>query len=57
MEKNKIDNLCDQIIAAAMSIHIKGCDDVAMSNLAQLRGICNAAAKIKEIAKGDDSHA
>lgn len=44
-----IETLCDQIIAAAMSVYVKGCDDVAMSNITQLRGICQAAAKIKEI--------
>jgi hypothetical protein len=45
----EIETLCDQIIAAAMSVYVKGCDDVAMSNITQLRGICQAAAKIKEV--------
>ncbi len=43
--------LCDQIIAAANAVYVKGCDDIAVSNLAQLRGICQAANHIKEISK------
>lgn len=54
----EIETLCDQIIAAAMSVHTKGCDDVAMSNITQLRGICQAAGRIKEIsAKGENKDA
>lgn len=54
----EIETLCDQIVAAAMSVYVKGCDDVAMSNITQLRGICQSAARIKElVAKGDDNHA
>ena len=50
--------LCNNIISAAMSIHTKGCDDVAMSNIAQLRGICQSAEKIKDIVeKGDKQSA
>ena len=52
-----IETLCDQIIAAAMSVYVKGCDDVAMSNITQLRGICQAAAKIKDLAKGENKNA
>ena len=56
--KNEIENLCDQIAAAANAVYIKGCDDIAVSNLAQLRGICQAANRIKEIKKGEkDSNA
>lgn len=54
--KTKVEALCDEIISAAMSVHTRGCDDVAMSNLAQLRGICQAAAQIKEIVKGEDKN-
>lgn len=50
-------DMCDQIIAAAMSVYVKGCDDVAMSNIAQLRGICQAAAKIKDLADKEDKNA
>ena len=54
----EIETLCDQIIAAAMSVYVKGCDDVAMSNITQLRGICQAAGRIKEIsAKGENKNA
>lgn len=53
---NDIKTLCDQIIAAAMSVYVKGCDDVAMSNITQLRGICQAAAKIKDLADKEDKH-
>lgn len=53
----EIETICDQIIAAAMSVYVKGCDDVAMSNITQLRGICQAAAKIKDLAKGEDKRA
>lgn len=54
----EIETLCDQIVAAAMSVYVKGCDDVAMSNIAQLRGICQAAGRIKEIsAKGENKDA
>lgn len=49
----EIETLCDQIVAAAMSVYVKGCDDVAMSNITQLRGICQAAAKIKDLTKED----
>ena len=56
--ESEISMLCDQIIAAAMSVHTKGCDDVAMSNMAQIRGICQSAAKIKELVKkGDNGNA
>lgn len=46
-----IEVLCDQIISAANSVYVKGCDDIAMSNFAQLRGICQSAQKIKETVK------
>lgn len=49
--------LCNNIISAAMSIHTKGCDDVALSNITQLRGICQSAAKIKELANKEDHNA
>ena len=49
--KSEIDTLCDQIVAAANAVYVKGCDDIAVSNLAQLRGICQAANRIKEISK------
>lgn len=56
--KTEIDKLCDQIISGAMSVYVKGCDDVAMGNIAQLRGICQAAGRIKEIsAKGENENA
>ena len=54
---DEIKSLCNQIIAAAMSVHTKGCDDVAMSNLVQLRGICEAAAMIKDLADKEDHNA
>lgn len=49
--KNEIESLCDQIAAAVNSVYVKGCDDIAMTNLAQLRGIWQAANRIKEICK------
>lgn len=55
--KTEIETLCDQIIAAANAVYVKGCDDVAMSNLAQLRGICISADKIKSLSKGGDTDA
>lgn len=55
---DEIKTLCNQIIAAAMAVHTRGCDDVAMSNITQLRGICEAAARIKDLAdKEDKTHA
>lgn len=51
-----IKTLCNQIIAAAMAVHTRGCDDVAMSNMAQLRGICEAAAKIKDLVDKEEKH-
>ncbi len=44
---DKITELCNQIEAAVNAVYIRGCDDIAMSNLAQLRGIYNAAEQIK----------
>ena len=56
--KSDIETLCDQIVAAANAVYVRGCDDIAVSNLAQLRGICQAANRIKEIKKGEkDSNA
>ena len=56
--KSEIETLCDQIISAANAVYVRGCDDIAVSNLAQLRGICQAANRIKEIKKGEkDSNA
>ena len=49
--KSEIETLCDQIVTAVNAVYIKGCDDIAVSNLAQLRGICQAANRIKEISK------
>lgn len=49
--KSDIETLCDQIITAANAVYVRGCDDIAMSNLAQLRGIWQAANRIKEISK------
>lgn len=49
--KGSVETLCNQIIAAANSVYVKGCDDIAMSNYAQLRGICVSANQIKEIYK------
>lgn len=54
MDEIKI--MCDQIIAAAMSVYVKGCDDVAMNNITQLRGICQTAAKIKDLADKEDKN-
>lgn len=52
----KITELCNQIQAALNSVYIRGCDDIAMSNLAQLRGIYNAAENIKsEVTKTEDA--
>ena len=55
--KNEIETLCDQIAAAVNSVYVKGCDDVAMSNLAQLRGIWQSALRIKQLIKEDDKDA
>ena len=52
--KSEIETLCDQIAAAANAVYVRGCDDIAVSNLAQLRGICQAANRIKEISKKGD---
>ena len=54
---DEIKTLCNQIIAAAMAVHTRGCDDVAMSNITQLRGICEAAARIKDLADKEDKNA
>lgn len=54
----EIENLCDQIVKAANAVIFKGCDDISMHNLAQLRGICMSANKIKDIVeKGGDDNA
>lgn len=50
----KIKELCNQIEAAVNSVYIRGCDDIAMSNLAQLRGIYNAAERIKSEVNGKE---
>ena len=55
--KSEIETLCDQIVAAANAVYVKGCDDIAVSNLAQLRGICQAANRIKQLIKEDDKGA
>lgn len=55
--KNEIETLCDQIAAAVNSVYVKGCDDIAMSNLAQLRGIWQAAQRIKQLIKEDEKDA
>ena len=48
----RIKELCAQIQAAVNAVYTRGCDDVAMSNMAQLRGIHAAAEQIKsEITK------
>lgn len=53
IDTKEIANCCDQIVSAAMSVYIKGCDDVAISSMAQLRGICAAADRIKSMIKED----
>lgn len=55
--KNEIETLCEQIISAANSVYVKGCDDVAMLTIAQLRGIRQSAQRIKQIIKEDDTDA
>lgn len=55
--KNEIETLCDQIAAAVNSVYVKGCDDIAMNNLAQLRGIWQSAQQIKQMIKEVDKDA
>ena len=58
MDKNFILTELNHIEAAAQSVYIKGCDDVARSNLAQLIGICNAVRAVREeLAKGEETNA
>lgn len=55
--KDQILKLCEQIIAAVNSVYTKGCDDVAMNNVAQLRGIWQSANKIERLIKEEDNNA
>ncbi len=50
----KITEICNQIEAAVNSVYIRGCDDIAMNNIAQLRGIYNAAEQIKTEVSGKE---
>lgn len=52
-----IEKLCEQIVSGANAVYVKGCDDIAMSNLAQLRGICMSANRIRQLIKEDDKDA
>lgn len=56
---DKIEELCRQIEQAVNSVYVKGCDDVALSNMAQLRGIHNAVSQIRAEMnkKGEKDHA
>lgn len=53
-EYKAIVDCCDQIVSAAMSVYVKGCDDIAVSTMVQLRGICAAADRIKSMVKKED---
>lgn len=55
--KEEIQKRLAQIEAAVNAVYIKGCDDIAMSNLAQLRGIWQSVQVIKELIKEDDTDA
>ena len=50
----KVTELCNQIEAAVNAVYIRGCDDIAMNNLAQLRGIYNATEQIKNEVSGKE---
>lgn len=55
--KDEVKALCDQITTAVNSVYVKGCDDIAMNNLAQLRGIWQSAQRIKQLMKEVDKDA
>lgn len=55
--KDEIVSICNQIESAVMHIYVQGCDDIAMNNITQLRGILMGIRKIKEniIKEGEDN--
>lgn len=46
-----------QIEAAVNAIYVRGCDDVALSNMAQLRGVWQSVQRIKQMMKEEDKGA
>lgn len=54
---NEIMSICNQIESAVMHVYVQGCDDIAMNNITQLRGILMGIRKIKDLIKEGDGNA
>lgn len=55
---DRINALLNQIVSAANSVYIRGCDGIAQNNMAQLVGICQTVEKLRTLLeKGDKTNA
>ena len=55
--QEKIMQQLSQIEAAVNAVYVRGCDDVSLSNMAQLRGIWQSVQRIKQLMKEEDKDA